>query len=303
MGYWKKSWKSRDGSVQIVDKYHSRKMQPRNPLVREKRRKRTGVSTPTQEQVNLRHRVDRLARLLLDNFTVGDWWVTFKLAEPVDAKTFRREYERMIRRMRDGYRKCGHELKYIAVLENLAGRGRMHGHIIVNNVSVFSQLKKLMQTAWQLGDCHIKPYGGDAMDAQRLASYMCKEDVMGKAIREKKKLMTAAREGRNRRISSGRSRRRRLSAGLRRIARRSARRGDTTSSRSSATTGGPSTDIHTSTQYTSGMGRYSQGYTQDVDKNGAQYKEAGRGNVLPAQRPAASVVSVGSGTPPAAADE
>ena len=196
MGYWKKSWKSRDGSVQIVDKYHSRKMQPRNPLVREKRRKRTGVSTPTQEQVNLRHRVDRLARLLLDNFTVGDWWVTFKLAEPVDAKTFRREYERMIRRMRDGYRKCGHELKYIAVLENLAGRGRMHGHIIVNNVSVFSQLKKLMQTAWQLGDCHIKPYGGDAMDAQRLASYMCKEDVMGKAIREKKKLMTAAREGR-----------------------------------------------------------------------------------------------------------
>ena len=196
MGYWKKSWKSRDGSVQIVDKYHSQKMQPRNPLVREKRRKRSGVSTPTQEQVNLRHRVDRLARLLLDNFTVGDWWVTFKLAEPVDAKSFRREYEKMIRRMRDAYRKGGHELKYIAVLENLTGRGRMHGHIIVNNVSVFSQLKKLMRTAWQLGDCHIKPYGGDVMDAQRLASYMCKEDTTGKAIREKKKIMAAVREGR-----------------------------------------------------------------------------------------------------------
>lgn len=195
MGYWKKSWKSRDGSVQIVDKYHSQKMQPRNPLIREKRRKRTGVSTPTQEQVNLRHRVDRLARLLLDNFTVGDWWVTFKLAEPVDAKTFRREYERMIRRMRDAYRKGGHELKYIAVLENLTGRGRMHGHIIVNNISAFAGLKKLMREAWQLGDCHIKPYGGDAMDAQRLASYMCKEDTIGKAIRERKKLMAAARKG------------------------------------------------------------------------------------------------------------
>ena len=195
MGYWKKSWKSRDGSVQIVDKYHSQKMQPRNPLIREKRRKRTGVSTPKQEQVNLRHRVDRLARLLLDNFTVGDWWITFKLADAVDEKTFRREYERMIRRMRDAYRKGGHELKYIAVLENLSGRGRMHGHIIVNNVSVFSQLKKLMRTAWQLGDCHIKPYGGEAMDAQRLASYMCKEDVIGKAIRERKKLMAAGRNG------------------------------------------------------------------------------------------------------------
>ena len=196
MGYWKKSWKSRDGSVQIVDKYHSQKMMPKNPLIREKRRKRSGVSTPTQEQVNLRHRVDRLARLLLDNFTVGDWWVTFKLAEPVDAKTFRREYEKMIRRMRDAYRKGGHELKYIAVLENLTGRGRMHGHIIVNNVSAFSRLKKLMRAAWQLGDCHIKPYGGDAMDAQRLASYMCKAATTGKAIREKKKLIAATREGR-----------------------------------------------------------------------------------------------------------
>lgn len=196
MGYWRKRWKSQDEKVLIVDKYHSQKMQPRNPLVREKRRKRSGTSTPTQEQVNLRHRVDRLARLLLDNFTVGDWWVTFKLAEPVDAKSFRREYEKMIRRMRDAYRKGGHELKYIAVLENLSGRGRMHGHIIVNNVSAFAGIKKLMKTSWQLGDCHIKPYGGDAMDAQRLASYMCKEDVIGKAISDKQKLMAAGRNGR-----------------------------------------------------------------------------------------------------------
>ena len=195
MGYWKKSWKSRDGSVQIIDKYHSKRAMPSSPLIRERRRKRTGVSTPTQEQVNLRHRVDRLARLLLDNFTVGDWWITFKLADAVDEKTFRREYEKMLRRMRDAYRKGGHELKYIAVLENLSGRGRMHGHIIVNNVSTFSRLKKLMRAAWQLGDCHIKPYGGEVMDAQRMASYMCKEDVIGKAIRERKKLTAAGRNG------------------------------------------------------------------------------------------------------------
>lgn len=72
----------------------------------------------------------------------------------------------------------------------------MHGHIIVNNISAFAGLKKLMKTAWQLGDCHIKPYGGEVMDAQRLASYMCKEDTVGKAIRERKKMMAAARKGR-----------------------------------------------------------------------------------------------------------
>lgn len=48
-----------------------------------------------------------------------------------------------------------------------------------------------------------------------------------------------------------------------------------------------------STLSMSGTARYSQRYTQDVDKDGTQYQEISRGDILPAQRPAAPVVSVG----------
>ena len=62
---------------------------------------------------------------------------------------------------------------------------------------------------------------------------------------------------------------------------------------------GPLTDTHTSTRSMSEMARYSQRYTQDVDKDGAQYQEISRGDILPAQRPAAPTVSVGDmGDPP-----
>ena len=50
-------------------------------------------------------------------------------------------------------------------------------------------------TKAQLVDGKCPDCGGDVMDAQRMASYMCKEDVIGKAIRERKKLMAAGRNG------------------------------------------------------------------------------------------------------------
>lgn len=193
--YWKRSWQSKNGRARIIDKYHSHRAEPKNPLIKEKRRKGADATTPTQEQVNLRQRVDKLTRLLLDNFSTGDWWITFTMREKETVAEFRKEYARMIRRLRDAYRRAGHELRYISVLENLGGRGRPHGHIIINNVQEFSVLRKLMKKSWQLGECCIKPYGGDVMDARRLAAYMSKEDTVGKAIREKRQLLADVKRG------------------------------------------------------------------------------------------------------------
>lgn len=194
MSYKKSIWISRDKRFQIIDKYHSCRAMPKSPLIRERRQRQRGETPPSQEQINLRHRVDRQTRLLMDNFRVGDWWITYKLAKQVSFKVFKKAYDKMMRRLRDEYRKRGHDLKYIAVHENITGRGRLHGHVIIPNICVFSELKKLMRKAWELGDCHIKPYGGDAMDARRMASYMCKEDAIGKAIREKQKMMAEAKK-------------------------------------------------------------------------------------------------------------
>lgn len=176
--YIKRTWNSRDTRFRIVEKYHSQRALPKNPLVREKRRPRTGAGTPEWlRKANLRQQTDRLCRLLMDNFHVGDWYVTFSAAS---AKTSKEEveaaYVKMVRKLRDAYHACGIEWKYVAVLENLNGRGNKHGHILIPGGIAFTELKKLMRKAWPLGAAFAKPYGGDAMDARRLASYFVKED-------------------------------------------------------------------------------------------------------------------------------
>ena len=197
MGYWKKRWRNQNRTIIIEDKYHSSRMMPKNPLIREKRRPRTGkATTETQEKINLRHRTEKYSRLIMDNFQAGDWWVTFKLAKNVSVSAFKKAYSSMLRDMRTFYRKHGHELKYLAVHENLTGRGRLHGHILIPALPgvPFVKMKRMMSKAWMLGDCHFKPYEGTAMDAIRVAGYMTKEDVINTKLNEKAKALAEGRD-------------------------------------------------------------------------------------------------------------
>ena len=90
MAYMQKKWVSHDKRFIIVDKYHSlRAMPKKGQLVRERRSPRTGHTTEQQEKINLRHRTDKLCRLIMDNFQAGDWWVSFTLAEKVELKKFK----------------------------------------------------------------------------------------------------------------------------------------------------------------------------------------------------------------------
>lgn len=191
MGYIEQKWKSQNGEFVIKDKYHSMRMMPRNPVTRERRKKRTGKTTELQEKINLRHRTEKLARLIMDNFQPGDWWISFKLKEVVSLDRFKDEYEKMIRRLRGFFRKHNKELKYIAVHENICGRGRLHGHILLPTIPgvFFPAMKKALEKAWTLGDCHFQPYEGKAMDAMKVAAYMTKEDVITTKLNEKAKLL------------------------------------------------------------------------------------------------------------------
>lgn len=176
MSYVEKDWESRDSKVIIKDKYHTQRYSPTTPLVKERRKKSTSASTAQQIMINMRHRTDRLNRLILDNFSAGDWWVTFTISKQVSLEKFKTEYEKMMRKLRDEYRKLGAELKYITVKENIHGKGRLHGHMLLPNIA-FTTLQKIMRKAWKLGNCNIKPYGGTALDAKQLASYITKEDT------------------------------------------------------------------------------------------------------------------------------
>lgn len=175
--YTKRVWSSHDSKFRIVEKYHSQKSLPKNPLIREKRAPRTGIgTTERQKKINLRQRADKLSRLIMDNFSVGDWYITFTCAVQPSQEDFERAYKRLLRFLRNYFKSKDSELRYIAVLENLCGKGRKHGHILIPNCADFAEVKKLLQRAWLLGTAYIKPYGGDAVDARRLASYFVKED-------------------------------------------------------------------------------------------------------------------------------
>lgn len=174
--YTKRVWASHDETFRIVEKYHSLKSMPKNPLIREKRAPRTGIGTSErQKKINLRQRADKLFRLIMDNFSVGDWYVTFTCSVQPARSDFEKAYRKLMRVLRNFFKQKGHTLKYIAVLENLYGRGRKHGHMLIPNCAGFAEMKKLLK-AWPLGTAYLKPYGGDAMDARRLANYFIKED-------------------------------------------------------------------------------------------------------------------------------
>ena len=191
MAYMQKKWVSHDKRFIIVDKYHSlRAMPKKGQLVRERRSPRTGHTTEQQEKINLRHRTDKVCRLIMDNFQAGDWWVSFTLAEKVELKKFKAEYEKLIRSLRTFYRKHGMDLKYIAVQENLAGRGRLHGHILLPALPgvQFAKMKRAMNAAWKLGNTYFKPYEGATMDARRVAAYMTKDEVITTTLNEKMRI-------------------------------------------------------------------------------------------------------------------
>lgn len=179
MGYMSRKWISHHRKFMVVDKYHTRRMMPDKKSIREKRKPRTGLGTSqTQEKINLRLRAERLSRLIMDNFDAGDWYITFTLERDMTEEDLRASYSKMMRTLRRWYKKQGVPCKYIAVLENLKNGGRKHGHILLPAVGIpFSGMRQLMRKAWPTGEVYLKPYGGEAMDASRLASYYVKEEV------------------------------------------------------------------------------------------------------------------------------
>lgn len=193
MAYMEKKWVSHDKRFLIVDKYHSLRAMPKK-MAREKRSPKKGHTTEQQEKINLRHRTENLTRLIMDNFKAGDWWVAFTLEEKVSVERFKAQYEKMIRYLRGFYQKHGLDFKYIAVQENLAGRGRLHGHILLPALPgvQFPEMKKEVTKAWSLGNTYFKPYEGGTMDARRVAAYMTKEEVITTKLNEK---MRAIKEG------------------------------------------------------------------------------------------------------------
>ena len=162
----------------MIKKYYSFRTLPTSAKVREERAKRQNVTNTTQAEVNRRLRLENLTRLIMENYEAGDWYVTYTYRErPKDEKSVINDDAKFKRKLRDIYRSASATARYISVLENLTGRGRAHGHIILPALSACDMEK--IQKAWPHGAIKIKLYGGDAESAARMAAYFTKEKIKG----------------------------------------------------------------------------------------------------------------------------
>ena len=179
MSYMMSRWVSLDGRYAIEKKYHSRRAVAAMPKNKEKRAKKSQETTLTQAKVNKRIREERYMLLALDNFKLGDIYLTLTYAnddgEPGPAEKVREDFEKWKRRARAIYRKSGLEMKYMSVLENLVGNGRAHAHVLMPALP--DKALRDVIAAWEKGRVRVEIYQGELRDAKKLMQYFVKEEI------------------------------------------------------------------------------------------------------------------------------
>lgn len=174
MAYIRSRWLSLDERYIIEKKYHSWKCQAkkenRQRLPKEK------ITSTWQMKINARHRIEKFVRLALDNFRVGDSYLTATFSQDMDPEEVKKEVEKFKRRLRRIFKKRGQEFKHISVIENNGThRGRPHVHLLVPAIG--AQDIAAVEEAWPHGHVKFAMYKGKLSDAQKLMAYFCKEEV------------------------------------------------------------------------------------------------------------------------------
>ena len=147
--------------------------------------KRQPKRKPTPEQMaaaNQRTREKTCRRKLRANFKEDDYFVTLTYrqeARPPDMERAKKDLQKMLRKLREGYRKKGEVLKWIANIE-CGTRGAWHVHLVANRIrdgdALISRLWKYgrvtLQLIYEQGKYH------------KLARYMTKTPRTEPRIRE-----------------------------------------------------------------------------------------------------------------------
>lgn len=141
-----------------------------------KRAKKVKQTPEQQKETNRRHAAARLALKIANNFRAGDWYLTMTISGEVPEKeSIKKSVDNFLVNLRRYYKRKGDELKYIAVLENMTGRGRPHSHLLINSLT--AEDMEAIKKYWTLGRVRVELFGGDVDDCNNLAAYFKKEDV------------------------------------------------------------------------------------------------------------------------------
>lgn len=176
MAYMKKIRKTANQNIIEQKLYYSWRALPSIPKLQETRAKRIAITTQQQREINRRRATADLMMLIAENFKAGDLYLTLTYKGKVPpAEKIKKNMDNFLQNLRKCYKKKQERLKYIALLENLYGSGRGHGHILMNAIPDMdvNVLKKL----WAQGRIKIELFGGSVDDSANLASYFKKERV------------------------------------------------------------------------------------------------------------------------------
>ena len=168
MAYWQKRWEFLN-SVEYEYTYignYGAKGEKRKPKVK-----------PTAEQIakqNQTNRTNAVRRLIKQNFSPGDYWITLKYAAGTrkGAEEVRKDMKRFLDNMRNAYKRQKQQFKYIYRVE-IGSRGGIHIHIILNRITGKPNTDVLVERYWKGGHPHFALLYEDGGYSQ-LASYLVK---------------------------------------------------------------------------------------------------------------------------------
>ena len=143
--------------------------------------KRRARHKPTPEDVaeqNKRNRERYIQRLILANFSEGDWWLTLtyrKEERPGSIEEAVDDRRKLIKRLQKEYREAGYEFKCLAATE-IGKRGAVHHHFAIEDIANGNlNTKKTVMKAWKRGRIDFTPLYEDG-EYKNLAEYMIKRE-------------------------------------------------------------------------------------------------------------------------------
>lgn len=154
------------GRTKEISKYYTYWLQPKG----RKRRARVNPTTEQQQKINDRHLVKRLTRLLNANFNKDCWYVTFdykKELRPQSVEELHKHEQKLLRKIRDIYKKENLILKYVWTAE-VGKRGGAHIHMVLSPIDT-----RKLRDIWPHGWTTMKPMERSGQ-YRRLAEYFIK---------------------------------------------------------------------------------------------------------------------------------
>lgn len=170
--------KTKEYGFYFSRKYHDKNKSPE----KEKRAEKEKETSEAQKKVNLRQLERKLTRIMNENFSGKDKYVTWSFQKEKRPKTkeeLKEIIQKLLRKIRAVYKKEKLVFKYIWVAER-GEKGATHIHMVMNNICMDKIIK-----LWDYGWITIKPLDSSGQ-YRKLAGYFIK--YSSKTLKTEKEL-------------------------------------------------------------------------------------------------------------------